>query len=77
MAGRRWTRDFDSQSQRDEHSWFHTIIERNAISDPYTFKNFTRMNATLFTELANLVGPFIARQDTQMRRSISVGKPNQ
>jgi len=36
------------------------------------YKNFTRMSPTDFEYLINMIGPKIAKQDTFMRKSISV-----
>ncbi len=48
-------------------------MKEGALSDHYTYRNFTRMTPTLFEQLAIKLAPLIYRQDTKLRRAISVG----
>ena len=73
ITGKIFTRHFNSQSERDQHSWYNTIMKEGALSDHYTYRNFTRMTPTLFEQLAIKLAPLIYRQDTKLRRAISVG----
>ncbi|XP_045024485.1 protein ANTAGONIST OF LIKE HETEROCHROMATIN PROTEIN 1 isoform X3 [Daphnia magna] len=45
-----------------------------SLADGFTFRNITRMSPTLFNKLLWMVGPSLLKKDTNMRRSIPVGK---
>ena len=75
MAGRMWTRPYNTENNRLEHSWYHTLMQEAAIADHYTFFNFTRLTPMLFNELELLLGNAgYGKKDTNMRRCISLGK---
>lgn len=51
--GRKWTRNHNSQENREIHSWYNTILKEAAPSDSYVFLNMTRMTPTTFEKLLN------------------------
>lgn len=70
--GRIWTKFYKALNERVLHSWYETVLHKSFLTDIATFRNFTRMNPSIFTELGNFIGPLIIKQNTWMRRSISI-----
>ncbi|XP_045028175.1 protein ANTAGONIST OF LIKE HETEROCHROMATIN PROTEIN 1-like isoform X4 [Daphnia magna] len=74
-AGKLWTRFHNSEPEREKHSLYTTILlAEKSLADGFTFRNITRMSPTLFNKLLCMVGPSLFKKDTNMRRSIPVGK---
>ena len=51
---------------------YHTLIREMRTSDHQIFLNFLRVDEESFDLICSLVTPFIIREDTNMRQSISV-----
>ena len=52
----------------------NSLLMELQIEDPSSYKKFLRMDHESFNELVALVEPFIRKQDTNMRESISTGE---
>ena len=73
-SGRLWTRYHNSQTNRDNHSFYTSVlVVEGALCDGFTFRNFTRVSPTIFEYLVNLVGPTITKKDTKLRNAITAG----
>ncbi|XP_032791483.2 protein ALP1-like [Daphnia magna] len=74
--GRPWTRSFNKEENRAKHSWYFTILKEAALSDSYTFQNFTRMSPICFEKLLKEIGGHheMQRKHTKMRTCITAGE---
>jgi len=53
----------------------HTVLLKEiSVTEPEDYQNYFRMNERLYTMLLEKVQPFIKREDTVMRRSISASE---
>ena len=66
---RTWTREWIKN--RPRHGAYHHLINELRLWDQASYRNFLRMDVSSFESLLNLVAPFIRKQDTVMRQSIS------
>ena len=57
---------------RDLHDAYHALLTELHLGDRMQLKNFLRMTAEDFECLIQMIGPKISRQDTFMRKAISV-----
>lgn len=57
-------------SERISVGQYYTLMHRLQ-ADPAKFFDYFRMSEETFKNLLNLIQPYIARQDTNMRKSIS------
>ena len=64
-----WTRQWILN--RPKHGAYYQLLNELRLSDPFSYKNFLRMDATCFEELLSKVGPMIEKEDTNMRQAIS------
>ncbi len=73
--GRPWTRSFNEDEKRVTHSWYFTILKEEALSDSYTFHNFTRMSPTCFEKLLKRIGGhhLMNKKHTKLRTCITPG----
>ena len=64
-----WTRPWIAR--RRTYGAYHALVKELSDEDPYDLRNFIRMDRADFDELLGKVSPFIKRQNTHMRESIS------
>ncbi|KAK9711648.1 hypothetical protein QE152_g25335 [Popillia japonica] len=64
---RRWMKDWFKK--RDEYT-HENLLRELKLSEPTDFRNFLRLDGTLFDELLRLVTPEIRKQNTIMRDAI-------
>lgn len=57
--------------KRDVYSHV-VLLSEISVSDPEDFLNYFRMNSETYNKLLNMVDPLIRRQDTHMRKCITV-----
>lgn len=55
------------------HSPYFNLMREVRIANQVQYFNYLRMTPSIFEELCGMVGPFIQRQDTNMRKAITVG----
>lgn len=74
-VGRKWTRLYNTEEQREQHSFYNTLLLEAAMADHYTFFNATRMSSTTFEVLSQKLGAieWLKRSDTKMRKCIPLG----
>ena len=65
---RKWTKDWLLQRNKYSHM---SLLNELRINEQNDFKNYLRMENDTFYELLNLVRPFIEKQNTIMRESIT------
>ncbi|KAK9702578.1 hypothetical protein QE152_g29854 [Popillia japonica] len=65
---RRWMKDWFKK--RDETNTHENLLRELKLSEPTDFRNFLRLDGTLFDELLRLVTPEIRKQNTIMRDAI-------
>ena len=65
---RMWARQ--SLLRREERGTFNTLFQELAVEDTPGFNEYMRMPYPKFVALADLIGPYIKKQDTCMRISI-------
>lgn len=65
---RMWARQW--LLRREERGAFHTLFQELAVEDTVGFNEYMRMPYPKFVTLADLIGPYIKKQDTSMRISI-------
>ena len=61
-------------SRRASLGAYQTLLRELQEEDPFSYRNFLRMDHNTFQELLELVRPFIQRQDTVMRSAIPPGE---
>ena len=66
---RRWVRPWINR--RRQFGAYNALMKELASEDPQSFRNFLRMDKQDFDELLLKVTPFIQKQDTNMRESIT------
>jgi hypothetical protein len=64
-----WTRSWIQR--RRELGFYRTFLCEIKDGDTETFKRFTRMTPENFQKLVTILSPYITKQDTNMRESIS------
>ena len=57
--------------EREEKGAFNGIINDLSLNDKEGYRRFFRMDVQQFKEIADVVAPFIKKEDTVMRRAIS------
>lgn len=67
-----WTKDWVTRRQQ-EGFYVKLLVELRA-EEPKLYRNFMRMNSEQFDNLLALVTPYIQKEDTNMRASISAGE---
>lgn len=67
-----WVHDW--VEKRESEGCYAKLLPELRANNPNLFKNFLRMSEKDFDYLTGLVSPFIAKQDTCMRKSISAGE---
>ena len=68
---RRWARAWIYMYRRRQFRAHHTLMSELASEAPHSFTTFIRMDKQDFDELLTKVTPFIQKQDTNMRASIT------
>jgi hypothetical protein len=58
--------------RRDRQEAYTQLISELQLEDAQQFRNFTRMSPVEVQSLVNMLGPVIGKQDTAMRKAISV-----
>ena len=69
---RTWDRQW--VKSRPEHGVYNGIMRELRETDPFSFKNFVRMNGESFSALLDKVSPLIEKQDINMRKAIPPGE---
>jgi hypothetical protein len=60
-------------SRRDNYGAFETLLSELKEEDQTSFLNFLRVTPGIFEDLVTKVTPYIEREDTCFRKSISPG----
>ena len=68
---RRWARAWIYMYRRRQFGAHHALMEELASETPHSFANFIRMDKQDFDERLTKITPFIQKQDTNMRESIT------
>ena len=66
---RMWSRAW---LQRKTRSCYNTLLQELRAEDIDEYKNYMRMSKEIFNMLLEKIRPYIVKQDTNMRQSISV-----
>ena len=59
--------------RRTSFGHYENLMKELALEDPCSFRNFVRMDQTMFNELLQRVGPRIEKKDTFFRKAIEPG----
>ena len=65
-----WARQW--LQRRDKKSIYHSPVAELSLEDTESFYNFHRMDKKHFIELLEMVGHIISKQDTQMRKAVTM-----
>lgn len=60
--------------RRDQEGCYAKLLVELRAEEPNLYRNFVRMTSEQFDHLLCLVTPYIQKQDTNMRKSISAGE---
>lgn len=66
---KRWSKEW--LLKRDQYSHLNLLNEIRTTNEDVDYANYFRMKDACFDELLNMVKPFLKKEDTVMRKSIS------